>query len=204
MPFMTAFRVAFALAVSLLVTACLPVTSTTPVGSTVGFAADPALAGLWRGQVHKPEGWVYMTFFPQSDGTTTVVMISPPDAARKDDSAQGDWSVYSLQTAAVGSYRYMNAQEVSNNGKAPDPAQTGKTFPLLYRVNSDGALVIYLLDEKAATAAIKSGAIAGTIGQGQFADVTITAAPADLDAFMATPAGRALFVKPLILLKKVK
>ncbi|MGD0865503.1 MAG: hypothetical protein ABSA49_08100 [Rhizomicrobium sp.] len=201
---MNALRAAFALAVSLLVTACLPVTSSTPVGSTVGFAADPALSGLWRGQVHQPEGWVYMTFFPQTDGTTTALLISPPDPSRKDSSAQGDWSVYSLQTATLGPYRYMNAQEVSNNGKAPDEAQAGKTFPLLYRVNSDGALVIYLLDEKAAAVAIKSGAIAGAIGQGQFADITITAAPADLDAFMTTPAGRALFVKPLILLKKVK
>jgi hypothetical protein len=186
------------------VTACLPVTSSTPVGTTVGFAADPALAGFWRGQVHQPEGWVYMTFFPQSDGTTTAVLISPPNAARKDDSAQGDWSVYSLQTAALGQYRYMNAKEISNNGKAPDPSQADKTFPLLYRVNSDGALVIYLLDEKAAAAAIKSGAIAGTIGKGNFGDITLTADPAALDAFMATPAGRALFVKPLILLKKVK
>ena len=201
---MTAFRVAFALAVSLLVTACLPVTSSSPVGTTVGFAADPALSGLWRGQVHQPEGWVYMTFFPQSDGTTTVVLISPPDASRKDGSAQGDWSVYSLQTATLSQYRYMNAKEVSNNGKDPDQAQAGKTFPLLYRVNSDGALVIYLLDEKAAAAAIKSGAIAGTIGQGQFGDITLTADSATLDAFMTTPAGRALFVKPLILMKKVK
>ena len=201
---MNAVRFAVALAVSLLVTACLPVTSTSPVGTTVGFTADPALSGLWRGQVHQPEGWVYITFFPQTDNTTTAVLISPPDASRKDDSAQGDWSVYSLQTAALGPYRYMNAKEISNNGKAPDEAQAGKTFPLLYRVNSDGALVIYLLDEKAAAVAIKSGALAGTVGQGSFGDITLTADPAALDAFMATPAGRALFVKPLILLKKVK
>jgi len=191
---MNAVRFAVALAVSLLVTACLPVTSTSPVGTTVGFTADPALSGLWRGQVHQPEGWVYITFFPQTDNTTTAVLISPPDASRKDDSAQGDWSVYSLQTAALGPYRYMNAKEISNNGKAPDEAQAGKTF----------ALVIYLLDEKAAAVAIKSGALAGTIGQGSFGDITLTADPAALDAFMATPAGRALFVKPLILLKKVK
>jgi hypothetical protein len=201
---MHALRAAFALAVLLLLTACLPVTSTSPVGTTVGFAADPALSGLWRGQVHRPEGWVYMTFFPQADGTTTALLISPPDPSRKDDSAKGDWSAYALQTAAVGPYRYMNAKELSNNGKPPDAAQADKTFPLLYRVNSDGALVIYLLDEKAAAAAIKSNAIAGTISQGQFGDITLTADPTTLDAFMATPAGRALFVKPLILLKKVK
>jgi hypothetical protein len=201
---MNAVRFAVALAVSFLVTACLPVTSSNPVGTTVGFTADPALTGLWRGQVHQPEGWVYMTFFPQTDGTTTALLISPPDSTRKDSSAQGDWSVYSLQTAVLGEYHYMNAKEISNNGKAPDAAQADKTFPLLYRVNSDGALVIYLLDEKAAAVAIKSGAVAGTITQGQFGDITLTADPATLDAFMATPAGRALFVKPLILLKKVK
>ena len=52
--------------------------------------------------------------------------------------------------------------------------------------------------------AIKSGKLKGTIEQGDFGDVAITAAPGELDAYMASPAGRALFTKPLVVLKKVK
>jgi hypothetical protein len=196
---MTALRIALAVAASLLAGACLPVTSQTPVGSTVGLKADPALGGMWRGQPKPPDGPFYMTFLPQTDGTITALLAQPPV---KDKT--GDWSVYSLQTATLGPYQYMNAHEVSDNGKAADMVAAGKNFPVLYRINGDGALVLYLIDEKAAKAAIISGKIAGTIEQGQYADVVLTAAPADLDAFMSTPEGRALFVKPLIILRRVK
>jgi hypothetical protein len=196
---MTAFRIALAVAASLLVGACLPVTTQTPVGSTVGLKADPSLGGMWRGQPKPPDGPVYMTFLPQTDGTITALLVQPPV---KDKT--GDWSVYTLQTATLGSYQYMNAQEISNNGKASDMVGAGKNFPILYRINGDGALVLYLMDEKAVKSAIKAGKIAGTIEQGQFGDIALTAAPADLDAFMSTPEGRALFVKPLIILRPVK
>ena len=196
---MTLLKIAFALATSLLVTACLPVTSTAPVGSTVGFQNDPALTGIWRGQQQKSEGAFFMTFYPQDDGTITVVGMSAPS---KSDS--GGWGVYSLKTVTLGAYHYFDAQEVSDNGKPAGEGTAGKTFPLLYRINGDGTLVVYLLDENAAKAAIQSGKIQGTIGQGQFGDVEFTAAPADLDAFMQTPAARALFIKPMMILKKVK
>ena len=190
-------RLATVLCTALIATACLPVTSTVPVGSSVGFTPDPALTGMWKGHGEDPRQAGYLSFFPQDDGTITALMITP-------DGKDSSWATFSLQTATLGANRFMNAHEVLSNGKPDDDAEAQKTFPLLYRVNGDGALVIYLLDEKAAAVAIKSGAIAGTIGQGQFGDITLTAEPAALDAFMATPAGRALFVKPLILLKKMK
>jgi hypothetical protein len=93
---------------------------------------------------------------------------------------------------------------VSNDGKPSGIPASAGTFPLLYRVNGDGGLVVYLLDEKATKAAIQAGKIAGAVQQGDFGDVSITAEPADLDAFMQSPAGRALFIKPLLILKKVK
>ena len=196
---MNSLRIVIVLAVALLASACLPVTTSTPVGSTVGFQADPALSGIWRGEQAKAEGPVFVSFYPQTDGTVSVVGMSAPG---KSDS--GGWAVYSMQTAALGSYHFMNAREVSDNGKASSIPDNAGTFPLLYRVNTDGALVIYLLDENATKAAIQSGKIAGTVQQGQFGDIAVTAAPADLDAFMQSPAGRALFVKPLLILKRVK
>jgi hypothetical protein len=196
---MIALRFALVLAASLFASACLPVTTTTPVGSTAGFVNDPALTGIWRGEQQKSESAVYVSFYPQDDGTITLVGMSGPNK-----SDQGGWAVYSLKTAALGAYHFMDAQEVSSDGKTAGGDSSGKTFPLLYRVNGDGALVIYLADEKAVKAAIASGKIAGTVGEGDMGDVTITASATDLDAFMQTPAGRALFVRPLLILKKVK
>ncbi len=123
---------------------------------------------------------------------------------QKPDGKDGGWATYTLQTATLGSYKFINAHEATSDGKPADGAEAQKTFPLLYRVNGDGALVIYLLDEKRAAAAIKSGKIAGTVDPGQDGDVKFTAAAADLDAFMQTPDGRALFVKPLGIFKRQK
>jgi len=190
-------RLATVLCTALIATACLPVTSTVPVGSSVGFTPDPALTGMWKGHGEDPRQAGYLSFFPQDDGTITALMITP-------DGKDSSWATFSLQTATLGANRFMNAHEVLSNGKPDDDAEAQKTFPLLYRVNGDGALVIYLLDEKKAAAAIHAGKIAGTIEPGKDGDIAITAQASDLDAFMQTADGRALFVKPLGIFKREK
>lgn len=190
-------RLAAVLCTALIATACLPVTTTTPVGSTVGFKPDPALVGLWKGHGQTITQTTYFSFFPRDDGTITVLGQTP-------DGKDTGWGVYTVQTATLGQYRFMNAREVSSDGKPADDTESKKAFPLLYRINGDGALVIYLLDEKKTAAAIKAGKIAGTIEPGADGDIVLTAAAADLDAFFQTPDGRALFVKPLVILKREK
>lgn len=190
-------RLAAALCIALIATACLPVTSTVPIGSSIGFKPDPALVGMWKGHGESPSETTYLSFFPQDDGTITALMVTP-------DGKDTGWSAFSLQTATLGANHFMNAHEVLSDGKPASDEDAQKTFPLLYRVNGDGALVIYLLDEKKAAAAIHAGKIAGTIEPGNFGDVAITAQASDLDAFMQTPDGRALFVKPLAIFKREK
>ncbi|HEY1633007.1 MAG TPA: hypothetical protein VGF56_16940 [Rhizomicrobium sp.] len=190
-------RLSAFVALALLAAACLPVTTTTPVGTTTGLSADPALTGMWKGHGDKPSDTIYAFFFPQSGATTSAVLLR---SAAKD----GGWGHYTFETTTLGQYKFMNAHEISSDGKPSDAAAAQKTFPLLYRVNGDGALVIYLVDEKRAKAAIKAGKIQGTIDPTDYGDVVLTAAGADLDAFLQTPDGRALFVKPLAILKKEK
>jgi hypothetical protein len=190
-------RLAALLFVALSAAACLPVTTTVPVGSTVGFTPDPALAGIWKGHGQKLTDIMYLSFFPKDDGTVTALALKP-------DGKDGGWAAYSIQTTTLGAYKFMNAREVSSDGKPAEGVEAQKVFPLLYRVNGDGALVIYLLDEKRAASAIKSGKVAGTIDPGDYGDIKITAPAADLDAFMQTPDGRALFVKPLAIFKREK
>lgn len=190
-------RLLSVLCVALVSTACLPVTTTAPVGSTTTMTPDLGLAGMWKGKLPKETGDVYFIFLPQSDGTTTAIMTEP---SGKDTG----WSVYSFKTATLGSYHYMNAHEVSSDGKPADDSTAQKNIPVLYRMNGDGALVIYLIDEKRAGAAITANKITGTVDASKYGDTTLTASASDLDAFMGSADGRALFNAPLIILRKVK
>jgi hypothetical protein len=180
-----------------LTTACLPVTTTAPVGSTTAMTPDPALTGMWKGRLPKEPADIYLTLLPQSDGTTTAILTEP---SGKDTG----WSVYSFKTATLGAYHYMNLHEVSSDGKSSTDSDAQKNIPVLYRVNGDGALVVYLMDEKRAGAAIAANKIAGTVDASKYGDATITTSANDLDAFMATADGRALFNAPFLILHKMK
>ena len=179
--------------------ACPPVTSKTPVGTTVKAVRDPALSGVWRGKVADGDVLSTFTFLPQDDGTYTVVLVSPPSA--KDN---GGFGVFGVETVTLGRFHFINARELTDDHKAAKGAMADNTIPLLYRLEGDNTLVLYMMDETAVHDAIKAGKIKGTIEEGQFGDVTLTASPGELDAYMASPAARALFTKPLVVLKRVK
>ncbi|MGN6516297.1 MAG: hypothetical protein ACTHLR_10725 [Rhizomicrobium sp.] len=178
-----------AAAAAILLAACYPPTTTHPVGTTTGIASDPALAGLWRGKTDNSSDArdIYFHFLPQGDNTMTVVMVqagTEPDA---------DWSVASVTTATLGNNRIMNAQLQFSDGKPDDSDPPRGTVPVLYRFEGPNRVVLYLMDEDATKAAIRAHQIAGTVEEGQFGDASITATPKELDAFMASRRGAALF-----------
>ena len=179
--------------------ACPPVTSKTPVGTTVKAVRDQALAGVWRGKVADGDAASYFTFLPQDDGTYSVVLVTPPSA--KDN---GGFGVFGAETVSLGRFHFINARELTDENKAAKGTMADNTIPILYKREGDNTLVLYLVDEDAARNAIKAGKIKGTVEEGQFGDITLTASPGELDAFMASPAARTLFTKPLVVLKKVK
>jgi hypothetical protein len=193
------FGVAFVTLAALGLAACPPVTSKTPIGTTVTAVRDPALDGVWKGHVAGDKANSYFTFLPQDDGTYSVIAVTPSSPKDK-----GGWLAFSAQTVSLGPYHYINARETFDSGKPATGAMADNTFPVLYRVNGDGALVLYIIDETQAKNAIKAGKIVGTVEDGQSGDVTLTAAPGDLDAYMGSADGRALFIKPLILLRHDK
>lgn len=194
-----AIGIGWVLLLSLGLAACPPVTSKNPIGTTAKATPDPALAGEWKGRFASNDTASYFTILPQEDGTDSVVITTPPTA--KD---AGGWGAFSVQTVTLGANHFMNARQTFDDGKPATGNMADNTTPLLYRLNGDGALVLYIIDENAARAAIKSGKLAGTIEPGQYGDVTITADPVAFDAYMSSPDGRALFVKPLTILRRVK
>lgn len=188
-----------ATALTLLLASCFPPTTTHPVGTAAGIANDPALVGLWRGKMQNDEQRdVYFHFLPSGDGTITVVLVQ--GGAEPD----GDWSVASVTTTAVGGNHIMNARLTFNNGKADEEDMGRNTIPLLYRFEGSNRLVLYLMDEDATKAAIRAHKIAGTVEPGQFGDATITASPRELDAFMASKKGTALFGERFATLTKME
>jgi hypothetical protein len=188
----------FAMAVVLgfTTTACLPVTTSSPLGPA-GSKPDPLLTGMWKGKAGESQSVTYLTFFPQSDGTLKIVMMMPP-AVNED----GGWMVFQARSVRLGFYQYLDAKEVDDGGKPPDARLAH--IPVLYHLSGDGFLVLTLIDDSAAREAIRNGKIAGTIERGEYGDVTITADPAAVDGFLGSDAGRALFKKPFAILARVK
>lgn len=177
-------------------TGCLPVTTSSPIGTTVATNADPQLTGLWKGKLGTSPGVAYVAFYPPRDGARRIVLLAPPT-----HDGEGGWMVFEARAATLGGNAFLDAREIEEDGKAPDPRLAH--FPALYKVRGDGSLVLYLIDENAARTAIEKGAIAGKVEPGEFGDVIITADPATLDRFFASGAGRALFAKPLGILQRV-
>jgi hypothetical protein len=179
---------AVAVCCTLLLAACFPPITAKPVGSE---QADPSLRGLWRATMtHSDPGQdkAYFHFVPQSDGSMLVIIVS---GAKKGD---GDVMGATVRTAKLGSGRVMNATLVSFDVKkdGSDEEQPPGTIPVVYRMNGKH-LSLYLMDEKATKAAITAGRIKGTVGSGDYGDATITAEQPELDRFLSSAEGQALF-----------
>jgi len=177
---------------------CLPVTSKAPLGTTTGLGADAALYGTWKG--HSPDAQDahdgYFHFMKAKDGSITAAVIL---AAGGDDDG---WTIFHVQTAVLGKHHFINAVETFDKDAAAEGRMQNANIPLLYVVKGR-RLTLYLLDEDKAKAAIKAGKLAGTVEPGEDGDVTLTAEPEALDAFMARPEAEGLF-KLMMVLKKVE
>lgn len=182
-------------------TACLPVTTKNPVGTTAGFKQDPSIIGVWKVEPQKDDQDDKQGFIAflnaEENGAMTAIMIAPG----KDS---GDWGIYNLKIATLGQNHFINAWTVSDNGKPADKDEAAADILLLYRLGKDGKLTLYLLDDEKTGAAVKAGKIKGDVQPGSTGDVHITADAASLDKFFATKEGAALFVKPLAVMDRVK
>ena len=202
------------LGLAILAGACLPVTTKTPVGSTVGFKPDQGLFGVWRGYATNSNAHVYLTIFKgASDGETVAVLVSAPAKAGDD----GFVSVYDLKTATLGGHRFLSARGLDFSGCTKsnrceaEVLPKDATVPLLYRIVGR-TLALYLLDNEATAAAIRSGAVRGSVEpdlrdkDGKIivhGDVKLTDDGATLDRFIQSASGLALFKSPFLELRKV-
>jgi hypothetical protein len=191
---MTGFRIVLALAATLALAACYPPTTSHPVGTTAGLGSDPVLTGLWKGTDSDGKAH-YAHFLHQSDGTLTILLV---EAGPKAEDAIN----ITATTAKLGANRLMNAKLVWTNNK-PEEEPRG-TVPVLYTLGAKGELTIALMDEHKVKDAVRAGRLKGTIEKGDMGDVIITADPAALDTFMASPGAVALFAAPAFTLHRME
>ena len=184
-------------AVALALAGCLPVTSTSPVGTTKSLGADNRLVGMWQGATDDGAP-AWFAFVPGAHGGITAIVIGFPSAT----DSSGFYGTYSVRTASLGKAAYVNAREVMENGQPVTGPLAEKFMLLLYRFRGPHTLVLYLADEDATKDAVKARKVDGTIEPGKFGDVTLTARPADLDRFFASDAALKLFTKPFVLLSR--
>jgi hypothetical protein len=196
---MKALRLIVAIGMALCAAACLPVTTSAPVGSTVGFVNDGAIEGTWSGRIDKDSpATTYFHFLANDDNTFTLVGVTTRSGEDK-----GGWGTYALTTAVLGGHRYINARETINDGKFASPEEQKTNIPLLYTISGD-TLTLYLLDEDLTAAAIAAHKIDGKVTKGQYTtDVAITADAAHLDKFLASDDGAKLF-KVFMALKRLQ
>lgn len=195
---MKAFRLTLAIGLALCAAACLPVTTSAPVGSTVGFVNDGAIEGSWSGRIDKDSPTTYFHFVANDDNTITFVGVTTKSGEDK-----GGWGTYTLTTALLGGHRYINARETLDDGKPASPDAQKTNIPLLYTVSGD-TLTLYLLDDDLTAAAIAAHKIDGKVTKGQYTtDVAITSDAAHVDKLLSSDAGAKLF-KVFVVLTRLK
>lgn len=190
------FRSVVALIAAVMLAGCLPVTSNTPVGTTTGLGADPALFGTWKGKNpdDKQQRDASFHFMLAKDGGFDIV-VAMAEGGRDDG-----WTAFTAHTAMLGQNRILNVVMTYDKNEPVTGGLKNANIPLLY-VRKGRTLTLYLLDEDATKAAIRAGTLKGTISEGANGDAVITADAVDLDAFMAKPEAKKLFKRTLVLTK---
>lgn len=186
------WRVVVAVLAALILAGCLPVTTTSPVGTAAGLGADKALIGAWKGRApddKKAEAF-FVHFLPAKQNALKAVMLGPDD---------DEVMIFAVQTTKLGQNRYLNAVMLFDKEKL---VEGHANYPLLYRIEGN-TLRLFILDEAKVKAAIKAGKIKGTIAPGEGGDAVITAEPFAQDTFFAQPETVGLY-RLMLVAKKVE
>lgn len=188
-------QAAFAAFLTLGLSACVSLPH--PIGTSVGFKNDPALAGLWYGKSDKEDNDAgYYHVLLNADDTMTLVGVAAHTASPE----KGGWAVLTATTVVLGGNHYINGRELFEDGKPKDDAIVYSGY---YSLSGD-VVTIYALDDRKVAAEVKAHHIAGTVTQGRFGqDVAITASAADVDKWLSSPGAPGLFA-PLFSLRRVK
>jgi len=172
-----------------LLAACRPVVSTAPIGTTVGQGADPRLLGSWV-DAGSGSGWSFVNS-PQRDGSIKVA-----NCQQVTEHGCKTLVFLRVHTVQLGAFRYIDAVLTDKNGHPLAHSDAPGHILLAYDIDAKGVLTFAFMNADLARSAVKAGKLAGVLtdpDHSGIVDVTLTAPGAQLDAFLATPQGHAMF-----------
>lgn len=170
---------------------CVTPVSVNPVGTTTGLGRDMALVGTWRDDAFRFDDRESITVAPVGDSGMTAFRVRLPDTPEE----QGSFTLYAFSTATLGQNHFINARKVLLASDKRD--EDAGWMPLYYTVKANGrSAKLYYLDSEKLAKTIESGALKGRVERkkdGAIDAITITADPAELDAFFTKPEAASLF-----------
>lgn len=167
--------------------ACVP-ESRHPLSEPESSVIDQRLVGLWVGRFGDANA--YLHFVPKSENEMAIIAVS-----RGAEGVAG-WSVFTMVSGAIGETWYMSVKGRLDDGE-PWREGGGGFFLCRYRISAQGELSLWLLEAEAAAAAI-AGGLRGRVEKGRFFDdIEITAATAELAAYVAAADPETLFSDPI-------
>jgi hypothetical protein len=186
------FKALAGLVLVLFTSACFVETETT-LGEPDAKALDTRLVGTWY-VAEKAELTLFTVAADEKEpGVYAVVFAS----IRPGTDNPVEFAQYRVWGTVVNGRHYLNAKRI---GTGKDmPTQTVVAYDL-----TDNALVLRLMDTKAAVAAIEGGKLKGRVKKGTYVDeVTITSPRAEFAAFVGGPDGDKLFSQKTGALRKL-
>ena len=172
--------VGLVLVAALAVAACYPRFQAVPTGSEADKAA---VAGDWQSQDGEDPRITMSVAAAESRGAVLITIRDTDDPPADDDLVLGG------VVLKIGDGTYAVLRD------AKDPGDAGV---MLFRYEHAGdALTVTPISDTKVIKAIKSGALPGTVqGEGQGAEITVTASADALAAFLTGPGGKAAFEGP--------
>ncbi len=200
------FRRLLVLACAVLLAGCYDTRSEHPIGTTAGLKPDKSLVGIWKDDYWRQDTGDTIHIFVSGDSEMTAVWIEAPAGKF------GSFHPYRIATAKLGNNRFINVTEEPHKADDKAPVQYQ---PALYTLRNDGrTFTLYTADDEKVAKAIETGAIRGIVEKHtekhsdgtpyiEYDKVVITAAPTELDAFMAKPEAADLF-RVYMVFKKIE
>ena len=135
--------------------ACVP-ESRHPLSDPETSMIDQRLVGLWAGRIGDADAYVH--FLPAGDNEMEIIAVSQAGDGR------ASWSVFSMFSSRIGDEWYMNVKGLLDDGE-PWESGGGNLYLCRYRISAEGELSVWILNAKAAMAAIEGG-LAGSVEKG--------------------------------------
>ena len=169
------------------VTACLP-TSENPLPISAEAPLDRALFGAWIGNIDGEDEPVFLHFIETADQKTKAILVT----VQTPEDTDGGWAEFDVTSSALPNGTFLNLYWRRSDGERVEDLPG--IHLVRYRMNTEGALELYMINADLAEQAINEGALEGTVtSSGMTRSIRMTASSEDLAAYVSAQNPSELF-----------